>query len=45
MKDGSPAHFGDGCSNLAKFSRGRNKNFPNTFLPSLGKLVQVTFSE
>ncbi len=32
MGDGSPAHFGDGCSNLAKFSQGRNKNFPNTFL-------------
>ncbi len=32
MKDGSPAYFGDGCSNLAKSSQGRNKNFPNTFL-------------
>ncbi len=32
MQDGSPTGFKDGCSNLAKFSRRRNKNFPKIFL-------------
>ena len=32
MRDGSPGYLPDGCSNLAKFSQGRNKNFPKTFL-------------
>lgn len=34
MGDGSPGQFGDGCSILAKFSQGRNKNFSNLFLQS-----------
>ena len=32
MEDGSLRLLDDGCSNLAKFSQGRNKNFPNIFL-------------
>jgi hypothetical protein len=31
MTDGSPVHLGDGCSNLANSSQGRNKSFSNIF--------------
>jgi hypothetical protein len=41
MTDGSARHFADGCSNLAKSSRGRNKNFSNSFLYGLARPVQL----
>jgi hypothetical protein len=43
MRDISPGLWGDGCSNLAKFSRGRNKNLPNIFPRHRELSFQVSF--
>jgi hypothetical protein len=43
MGDGSAGPLGDGCSNLAKFSQGRNKNFSKISLRQQELTLEVSF--